>query len=234
LAYSQGVAEPIAALNKIRLVECGEPLVDLRKELPRLQILRATAIPFVRVSVAHMLANAKRLLPGGMRLGVREAWRSPERQKFLYDHYLESLKREHPAWPHPTLRRMTNRFFAPYDEKAPPGHSTGGAVDVWLLDKHGDALELHGKVERFRGAPTRSSLVSPEVQQLRLVLHDAMVTAGFTNCRDEWWHFSYGDAGWAVRAGRPACVYGLVRPDEKVYVDKDRDFIRVFLAEQPF
>ena len=42
------------------------------------------------------------------------------------------------------------------------------------------------------------------------MLHDAMVSVGFSNCRDEWWHYSYGDAGWAVRVGEQHCFYGKV------------------------
>jgi D-alanyl-D-alanine dipeptidase len=37
-----------------------------------------------------------------------------------------------------------------------------------------------------------------------------MAEAGFSNCYDEWWHWSYGDAGWAVRLGHPQAIYGLV------------------------
>lgn len=50
-------------------------------------------------------------------------------------------------------------------------------------------------------------------------MFDAMTDAGFSNCRDEWWHYSYGDAGWAVRLEKPACFYGLVQLDPKLYAD---------------
>lgn len=51
------------------------------------------------------------------------------------------------------------------------------------------------------------------------MLHDAMVTVGFSNCRDEWWHYSYGDAGWAVRVGEAQCFYGKVDLDFDLYAD---------------
>lgn len=232
--YTHGVAEPIAALNRVRLAECGEALVDLRLTLPEMRVLRDNSVPFVRESVSQMLVNAMRLLPSGYTIGVREAWRSPERQKLLYDAYQNKLRAENPQWSLATLRRMTNRFFAPYDQKAPPGHATGGAVDVWLLRSNGETIDLHGKAERFRSAPTYSRNVDKEVQKLRLILHDAMASAGFTNCRDEWWHYSYGDAGWAVRAGRSTCIYGLVRPPEEAYRQADEKFREEFLKNPPF
>jgi hypothetical protein len=91
VAYSHGVAEPISALNRVRLVETQEPLVDLRDYMPDLQILRDTSVPWVRQSVAEMLSNARRLL-GSYDIGLREGWRSPQRQQFLYDRYFESLR----------------------------------------------------------------------------------------------------------------------------------------------
>jgi len=55
---------------------------------------------------------------------------------------------------------------------------------------------------------------------MRLV--DAMLSVGFSNCRDEWWHYSYGDAGWAVRMGETECRYGIayLEPDE--YAELER------------
>jgi D-alanyl-D-alanine dipeptidase len=49
-----------------------------------------------------------------------------------------------------------------------------------------------------------------------------MLGAGFSNCRDEWWHYSYGDAAWAVRTGRKTCVYGLATLDERLYKEQER------------
>jgi D-alanyl-D-alanine dipeptidase len=56
-------------------------------------------------------------------------------------------------------------------------------------------------------------------QANRDLLVNAMLGAGFSNCRDEWWHYSYGDAGWAVRANRDRCFYGLVHLPEELYAE---------------
>lgn len=223
-----GAPEPIAALNRVRLIECGEPLVDLRIELPNLLLLRDFSVPWVRSSVAVMLSNACTLLPSGYRLGLREAWRSPERQKFVYEFYFEKLRKEHPHWSYATLRRQTNRFYAPYDQPAPPGHSTGGAVDVWLL-KGNEPCDLHGPGERFETAPTFKAGLPKPIVKLRRILYDAMIGAGFTNCRDEWWHYSYGDAAWAVRLDRKECIYGSIYPPLEEYIQQDQKFFKDFL-----
>jgi D-alanyl-D-alanine dipeptidase len=49
------------------------------------------------------------------------------------------------------------------------------------------------------------------------MLVTAMLSVGFSNCRDEYWHYSYGDAGWAVRLDQPECIYGLALLDERLW-----------------
>ncbi len=230
MKYSHGAAEPIAALNRVVLLESGEPLVDLREAIPGLHVLRDSAVPWARKGVAERFAAARASV-APLHIGLREAWRSPERQKFIYDHYFNGLPSESSL---AVRRRRANRFFAPYDQKAPPGHSTGAALDVWLLDAEGEPIPLNGPGQRFRSAPTFSARLPEEVREKRIVLYNAMTAVGFTNCRDEWWHYSYGDAGWAVRVGSPTCIYGLIRPEPEAYLDKDRIFIEDFLKDPPF
>jgi D-alanyl-D-alanine dipeptidase len=43
----------------------------------------------------------------------------------------------------------------------------------------------------------------------RALLYSLMIQAGFTNCYEEWWHYSYGDTAWAARAGKAFAIYGI-------------------------
>jgi len=36
---------------------------------------------------------------------------------------------------------------------------------------------------------------------------------GLTNYLGEWWHWSYGDSGWALRVGAKKAVYDRLRED---------------------
>jgi D-alanyl-D-alanine dipeptidase len=229
-SYRLAPAEPIAALNRVRQVECGEPLIDLRDHLPGFKVLRDSAVPWARVGVADRLRAARKDLHP-YDIGLREAWRSVERQRFIYDRYFAGLD---PMRSLAIRRRLANRFFAPYDQKAPPGHSTGAAVDLWLLDQYGEPIDLAGAGHKFKSAPTFSAKLPANVREMRLVLHDALLDAGFTNCRDEWWHYSYGDAGWAVRVGETTCIYGSAEPPKHEYEDRDRAFFEDFLKDPPF
>jgi zinc D-Ala-D-Ala dipeptidase len=216
---SKGKPEPIRALNKVIERENGEPLVDIRRVAPKLRILRPQVIPYVRKTVAEMVARASEALPSGVNLGLVEGWRPIERQQRIYDTFWRFAKETYPERSHAALRRTVCRFIAPTDQKAPPGHCTGAAVDIHLVDDAGEPIEVTSPFDRFRSAPTYTIGLDPESQRNRMILVEAMLGVGFSNCRDEWWHYSWGDAGWAVREGVTECVYGLIHLDRALYAE---------------
>jgi len=61
-----------------------------------------------------------------------------------------------------------------------------------------------------------------------MLLVETMLEAGFSNCRDEWWHYSYGDAGWAVRTGRDSCIYGMIELDPSLYDEQEKLWLETF------
>lgn len=201
--------EPIAALNRVREIECGEPLVDVRTFCPAVRVARR-CVPFLRETVAQMVNDAQRRLPAGYRLDVRTCLRTMAIQQAGFDRYFEKLKEEHPDWSYATLRRQTCRFFAPYDQKAPPGHCTGAAVDVHLLLPSGKKADLTRPLTGWKAARSLAPGLSPGARKNREILFAAMIGAGFSNCSEEFWHYSYGDAGWAVRVGKSECLYGRI------------------------
>jgi D-alanyl-D-alanine dipeptidase len=119
-----------------------------------------------------------------------------------------------------------------YDRRTPPGHCTGGAVDVNLVDESGDVLDVSAPYDRFVASRTYTLGLAPEAQERRLILLSAMEGAGFSNCRDEWWHYSYGDAAWAVRVGAMECSYGLIELEPRVYARQEREWLKHF-KERP-
>ncbi len=209
----QGAPEPIAALNKVHMTELAlpweerEPLVDVRTYCSAIE-WRPHVCPYLRKTAADMLNEAQAALPAGFKLIAGTALRTLHMQKGGWDGYFNRMKEEHPNWPLSALRRATNHFFAPYDQKAPPGHCTGGAVDVGLLNPQGEALDMTAPTKGWEAAYTWSDKISAEAKQNRMMMVEAMLGAGFSNCRDEYWHYSYGDSAWAVRTGRNECPYG--------------------------
>ena len=219
---TKGRPEPIAALNRIPEHENGEPLVDIREYAPALRMARPSVIPYVRRTVAEMCQRAAESLPEGYFLGLVEGWRPIERQQRIYDWWYANIEEAYPEWSFAQKRRFACWFVAPTDQKAPPGHCTGAAVDVWLLREDGSEYDVWSPHDRFQAAPTYVYGLSEEAQRNRDLLVNAMLEVGFSNCRDEWWHYSFGDAGWAVRMAEPVCVYGLARLPLELYEELEK------------
>lgn len=222
---SKGRPEPIAALNRVREEENSEPLVDLRVAAPSLVITRESVIPWVRKRVAEMAEKAAQSLPKGIQLAVMSAFRPFEQQVMIYEWMTACAKEAFPDSTYPALKRRVNRWVAPVDQKAPPGHCTGAAIDVMLAREDGEELDVVSPFERFQATATYSLGLSREAQANRQRLVKAMLDQGFSNCRDEYWHYSYGDAGWAVRLGHDRCFYGLVELDPKLWKDQHAAFL---------
>jgi D-alanyl-D-alanine dipeptidase len=195
--------------------------VDLAELSPRLYwtprhpAFDYTRFRLARRSAAEMLAKAAESLPEGLRLAVVEGWRPPAIQRQMFEATRRRLRSEHPEWSDEELRQMTERFSAPMDEQAPPPHTTGGAVDVHLVDAEGEPLDFTSPFELMdrRSAPADAAGLSEEACRNRALLRRAMEMAGFTNYPAEWWHWSYGDQGWAYRGGHPHALYGAVEAE---------------------
>jgi len=57
-------------------------------------------------------------------------------------------------------------------------------------------------------APTAMRGLSPQAQANRDLLCSTLEATGLTNYIGEWWHWSYGDSGWALRTGESHAIYG--------------------------
>ncbi len=212
LAQVASHPEPFRLLNRVPIVDNGEPLVDLRETNPELSF-NDYCLPYVRASVAEALNAAISRVPDYLELRIFTALRTLEQQAEMYWGNYHRNREQHPEWPESVLRKMTNRFFAPPDAKAPPGHCTGGAVDVGLHRRDtGEGLDMRSPLEGWNGAPTAVHGLSPEASENRRRLCHVMHATGLSNCRDEFWHWSYGDSAWAVRVGEETACYGWIEP----------------------
>ena len=215
--------EPFRLLNRIPILDNGEQLVDLRVTNPELSFSNY-CLPYVRESIAEALKGGFRRLPEHLDLRIFTALRTLEQQAEMYWGNYKRNKQEHPNWPESVLRKMTNRFFAPPDAKAPPGHCTGGAVDIGIFDREsGEGLDVRSPLEGWNGAPTAVGGLNPESSENRRLLCFVMHSTGLSNCRDEFWHWSYGDSAWSVRMGEKTACYGLIEaPSDSTRVIGDK------------
>lgn len=210
--------EPVTHLRRIPIVECGESLVDflsacppLKLDRPRYRYRRETLL---RRTVVEKLCVAVRLLPTGYTLRIIEGWRAPHIQARMYRATWNWWRERHPDWSEAALRRIVNRNSAPVtDPRVPPPHTTGGAFDVMLADMSGP-VDLCSPYDMFDplSYPFDAPNLSVAARRNRLLLHTTLEAVGITNYHGEYWHWSYGDQGWAYRGGHAQALYAAITP----------------------
>ncbi|MGI4792277.1 MAG: M15 family metallopeptidase [Janthinobacterium lividum] len=205
--------EPLKALRAVPIRDAGEPLVDLRLFCPTV-ILNPGCLPFLRETVANKVNQVQASLPEGHTLAIGTGLRTLEMQRGIREHLTKDTKEKHPEWNAATLARMLNRMVAPPDDISPPPHTTGGALDVGIRGPNGEGLDFSSPLEGWAAAPTYNFKISELARSNRLMLIAAMEAAGLTNYVGEWWHWSYGDQGWALRVGSPVAYYGAVEVED--------------------
>lgn len=212
------LAEPVTELRHIKIIECGEPLVEYLQLCPQLVRTRPYFVyryeTVVRESVARKLCAAAKALPKSYRMGVLEGWRPHHIQRRMYLSTWNRFKKLHPEWSDAQLRRVANRYTAPLNDRVPPPHSTGGAVDLFLLDKDENELDMRAPFEPNdrRAFHTDVDGLTPQALEHRRVFIEALIEGGLTNYPSEYWHWSYGDQGWAYRTGATHAIYGVTEP----------------------
>lgn len=221
------IAEPVTEVKKVRIVECGEPLVDYLELCPALckadPVFNYRYETVVRESVARKLCAAAKALHKGYRLGILEGWRPHHIQKRMYLRTWNRFKEMHPNWSDAQLRRVVNRFTAPMNSKVPPPHSTGGAVDIFLLDSDLNELDMRAPYPSMdpHSFPLEARGLDKTSIERRRIMSDALLEGGMTNYPSEYWHWSYGDQGWAYRTHAAHAIYGVIEPD--AYQPEPRD-----------
>ena len=219
---ARSFGEPLTKLRAVLIEDNGEPLVDPRslskrihfaEKHPRFEDMKRT--PKVRKRVAEMLAEAAESLPPGIDLVIIEGFRPMSNQQFMYNEIKTEFARRHPEWNKSTLMRMTNTLSAPPDDPCPPPHITGGAVDLTLIKTStNEWLDMTSPFEMDEtSAPGDTKGLSEEARKNRDLLSDALEKTGLTNYLGEWWHWSYGDSGWALRVGAKNALYDRLPED---------------------
>jgi D-alanyl-D-alanine dipeptidase len=192
-------AHPLAGPRtaSIPVEDCGEALVDVRT-VPSLTTATGPgqAVVRLRTSVVDRLVTAQSLLPRGLRLLVVDGHRRSA---------LLAPAADQGAWPAGAGRHCGAAGRAP--------HESGAAADVTLCGIDGAALDLGGPV--YGGSAgdggvcrTADASIPAQARSHRRTLGAALEAAGLVNEACSWWHWSYGDAYWALATGAPAATYG--------------------------
>ncbi|MBD0387116.1 MAG: D-alanyl-D-alanine dipeptidase [Nostoc sp. C3-bin3] len=211
--------------HQIPIFECGEPLVEIPLELfavesphpyEKLGAPYGDRSPYyLRQSVIENLIQAQnylQLLHPNWRIQIFDAYRPIAVQQFMVDYsFAQAVQDRGLTNVELSLNQRQEIWEAVYaiwavpslDEKTPPPHSTGAAVDVTLVDDAGQIVNMGSPIDEMseRSHPDYyANSDRPEAQKYhahRQLLQDVMLKVGFQRNPREWWHFSIGDQMWA-------------------------------------
>ena len=187
-------------------------------EYSKLGMTHAITKCLVRKEVYDRLILAHSFLPEGYRFYIYDTWRPFLLQEELYRDYsgkvilqfhLENASEEEQQ------KKIASFVSVPRrDPDFPPVHTTGGAVDLTILDARGRFLDMGSGFDEiseksntvfFEACPGKN-----DVRDNRRLLYHVMIKAGFTNLPSEWWHYDYGDRFWAYYRNQPAMYKGVM------------------------
>ena len=163
----------------------------------------------------------------GFCLLIYDSWRPIEVQEYMF---LRAFKLEcqklnldidvskNNIRSYPLITKKVEKFWAfPYfDEKCPPPHSTGGALDVSLSDKYGNLVGMGSDIDQMDEISKPNFYEKARDKQgvtwnaRRQLLKEIMTKFGFVQHPNEWWHFSYGDQLWAWKNKEKKALYGKI------------------------
>lgn len=203
----------------------SDRLVIANKYSSRIKLLSVvkrieTNIPIlVQDKVAKMLARAVDKIPNDFYLQVDGGYRSPKVQEILWNNRVKELG----------ITKANDLVSNPYNNKSIPGHTTGGAVDVSLLDKNLNEINLSAPFTKYYDEQELySKKITKEAQQLRLLLYNVMLSVGFAPCDNEYWHFSYGDKKWARYYNKKSIYTQIKNPEKYYYPFFQRYFYKIY------
>ena len=166
-----------------------------------------------------------KLKNNNLSLLIYDSWRPIEVQKFMFnrafilecerlkiDASIKDMER------YPLIKKKVEEFWAypSFDEKCPPPHSTGGALDITLADMFGNTLEMGSNIDQMdeKSKPDFYNNVEEEEAKVfndrRNLLKEIMLEFEFVQHPNEWWHFSYGDQLWAWQNKKASALYGKI------------------------
>lgn len=205
----------------IKIKECGEQLVDIKKICPDVKInlgkerMKIEKTAYLRKSVAQMILKAQKELPKDITFIINDAWRPQYIQEEIIKKFIKHFSKKNPSWSKSKVIREVKKYVAPFDGKYVSGHMTGGAVDLRLLKKGKKIPMKSSKLTYQENALSLQNKLPLYIQKNRNLMFNALKKAGLSNYKKEYWHWSYGDVWWAKRNKKKIAIYGAVKEIKK-------------------
>jgi len=209
----------------IEIEENSEELIDIIDQSdilfgPSPEIPDNTDYTKMRKTVYLKLLEAQKNLPLGFKLCLYEGYRSLDLQKKLFEDRYNLVNSNNPTMEHNEIFWETAKLVSPVTNldgsRNIPPHSTGAAIDVYLVDSNGEIIDMGIRAADWMQdidgsiSKTNSSIISLTAKHNRQIMSDALTKAGFVNYLGEYWHWSYGDRYWAYFSQKSKAIYGTI------------------------
>jgi D-alanyl-D-alanine dipeptidase len=209
----------------VEIRESGEPLADLSKFGFILepyyfqQGVSPTSTMLLRQGVVDRLLAAQAKLKG-YKFKIYDGYRPRSVQRTVYQKFFDELQQKHPDWTEEQLDAEAGMYVTyPREPHRIPHHSTGGAVDLTLVDESsGRELDMGTGFDHFGPEAWQhyfeQNSINEGARKNQEMLRNALLGEDFNPFPYEWWHFDYGDQLWAASRQKPFAIYGEIpEPD---------------------
>ena len=188
-------------------------LLDAGFQLVYEQSIKENYRYLVREPIFEKIGRISRALDKDhKRLIIRSVWRSFDHQRMLWDECVALHSKKHPDMGMDEIHKIVSYFIAPEKEST---HTTGGAVDALIYDLKADCVLDFGtndglKIDLNKKCYPFHPEISAEAKKNRALLIGLFEAEDFVVDMKEYWHFDYGNAGWALEKGKDYAFYGIV------------------------
>lgn len=226
----------------IEIIECDEKLLEIPLEIPRFSPHPYASVgapynnysPFFfrETGIKKLLQVQEKLqsIKPGFSLKIFDAYRPLKVQIFMieYDKNKEAFKKYAVEFKFLTktekddITNLVLTYWSPVREnyiQRPTPHSTGGAIDLTIVDGDGIEIDMGTKIDHLGVESNRYYFDEKEDSQSKVyalnrkLLEDVMTSVGFTQLPTEWWHYSFGDqidaAAKSSDDNIKAAIYGI-------------------------
>ena len=224
--------------NQIPIVDNNEKLISIPTEIKLVEPhpYLALGAPYksrkriwsLREGVVSRLIRANNYLKtinNNYSLILYDSWRPIEVQTYMFYLAFKSECKKRGLYvksnemnSYPEIIKEVEKFWAypSFDDNCPPPHSTGGALDLAIVDSNGKLIEMGCEIDKMdvSAAPefykNSKSIESILWDERRNLLRKVMLKFEFVQHPNEWWHFSYGDQLWAWTNQYKNAIYGKI------------------------
>lgn len=220
IEYTQSIESKDIAHKRLEssypVIDNGSPLKSLKDTAFKLiyePSLMKNYHYFIREEIVEKIGRiSEKLNYQDKTLVIRSAWRSFKHQRLLWERNHRAILKQFPKKSIKELDEIVSCFIAPYNKST---HTTGGAIDALILENKTNQILDFGTntgltIELNKKCYPHHPEISEEAKVNRALLIGLFEQEDFVCDLKEYWHFDYGNVGWAIEKGKDHAFYGVI------------------------